>query len=447
MRYFPAFLDLKDRLCLVVGDGPVARRKAEMLARAGGRVRCVPVLAADDLAGVAAVVIANGDATAAALARRAGVPVNVVDRPKLGSFIMPALVERGPLTIAIGTGGAAPLLASLLRARIDSLVPAAYGQLAALAQSCRVLVRERLPDPAARRAFWQRAFTGRIADLVFAGRPAAARQALRTALHASGGAPPFGHVALVGAGPGDPELLTLKALRLLQEADVVVHDRLVGNGVLQLARRDAERIDVGKARERHTLPQPEINALLVRLARAGKRVVRLKGGDPFVFGRGGEELQALAAAGVRFEVVPGITAACGVTAYAGIPLTHRDCAQSCTFVTGHLKDGSCNLDWPALARPRQTVVIYMGLAGLPTICAQLAAHGLGADWPAAVIGSGTLAQQRVVAGTLGTLPALVADAALTAPCLTIVGEVVRLRDELAWFASAPRVHAEVAPLR
>ncbi|HOL36447.1 MAG TPA: uroporphyrinogen-III C-methyltransferase [Rubrivivax sp.] len=256
-----------------------------------------------------------------------------------------------------------------------------------------------------------------------------------------------GIVHLVGAGPGDTELLTLRAARLLERADVVVYDHLVGAGVLALVGAQAERIYVGKQRADHRVPQPQINTLLVALAREGRTVVRLKGGDPFVFGRGGEELQALAAAGVRFEVVPGITAACGVTAYAGIPLTHRDCAQSCTFVTGHLKDGSCNLDWPALARPRQTVVIYMGLAGLPTICAQLAAHGLGADWPAAVIGSGTLAQQRVVAGTLGTLPALVADAALTAPCLTIVGEVVRLRDELAWFASAPRVHAEVAPLR
>jgi len=261
----------------------------------------------------------------------------------------------------------------------------------------------------------------------------------------AGSSGPGGTVHLVGAGPGDPELLTLRAARLLERADVVVYDHLVSDGVLALIGAQAERIYVGKERAHHSVPQPRINTLLVELAREGRTVVRLKGGDPFVFGRGGEELQVLAAAGVRFEVVPGITAACGVTAYAGIPLTHRDYAQSCTFVTGHLKDGSCDLDWPALARPRQTVVIYMGLAGLPTICTQLAAHGLGDDWPAAVIGSGTLAAQRVVVGTLSTLPARVAEAGLGAPCLTIVGEVVRLRDELAWSGSAESVRADVAP--
>ncbi|MFC5496095.1 uroporphyrinogen-III C-methyltransferase [Caenimonas terrae] len=242
-----------------------------------------------------------------------------------------------------------------------------------------------------------------------------------------------GTVYLVGAGPGDPELLTLKAARLLAEADVVVYDHLVGPEVLALVGPQARRIYVGKERSRHTLAQPDINALLVRLAREARCVVRLKGGDPFVFGRGGEELQVLAAQGVRFEVVPGITAACGVAAYAGIPLTHRDHAHSCTFVTGHLKDGSCDLDWPALARPGQTVVIYMGLAGLPAICERLIAHGLPPDWPAAVVEQGTLAGQRVVSATLATLADAVAAAGLESPCLTIVGEVVRLRDELAWF--------------
>jgi uroporphyrin-III C-methyltransferase len=242
-----------------------------------------------------------------------------------------------------------------------------------------------------------------------------------------------GTVHLVGAGPGDPELLTLRAARLLAQADVVVYDHLVGAGVLELIGPQAERLYVGKERAHHSLPQEQINALLVRLAREGRRVVRLKGGDPFVFGRGGEELQVLAAEGVPFEVVPGITAACGVAGYAGIPLTHRDFAQSCTFVTGHLKDGSCNLDWAALARPRQTVVIYMGLSGLAEICAQLVAHGLPGDWPAAVVSHGSLPEQRVVCATLATLAAAVAHEGLGSPCLTIVGEVVRLRGELAWF--------------
>lgn len=244
-----------------------------------------------------------------------------------------------------------------------------------------------------------------------------------------------GTVYLVGAGPGDPDLLTLRAARLLQEADVIVYDHLVGPGVLALIGSQTKRIYVGKERARHTLVQEDINTLLVRLAREHRTVVRLKGGDPFVFGRGGEELQVLAAEGVPFEVVPGITAACGVTAYAGIPLTHRDYAQSCVFVTGHLKDGSCDLDWQALARRRQTVVIYMGLNALPAICEQLQTNGLPPEWPAAVVEQGTLQGQRVVAATLGTLPQAVENAGLRSPCLTIVGEVVALREQLAWFES------------
>jgi uroporphyrin-III C-methyltransferase len=248
-----------------------------------------------------------------------------------------------------------------------------------------------------------------------------------------------GRVYLVGAGPGDPELLTLRAARLLASAEVVVYDHLVSPDVMDLAAPTAQRIYAGKQRDRHTLPQESINALLVRLARQGRNVVRLKGGDPFVFGRGGEEMQALTEAGIAVEVVPGITAACGVSCYAGIPLTHRDFAQSCMFVTGHLQDGSAGLDWPALARPRQTVVIYMGLGALDEICGQLVAHGMSADMPAAVVEKGTTLDQRVVSGNLRNLAGRVAQGGLESPCLIIVGEVVRLRDSLAWFGSAQGV--------
>ena len=242
-----------------------------------------------------------------------------------------------------------------------------------------------------------------------------------------------GRVHLVGAGPGDPELLTLRAARLLAQADVVVYDNLVSADVMDLVGPTAQRIYAGKQADRHSMPQGSINALLVRLARQGRDVVRLKGGDPFIFGRGGEEMQALAAAGIAVEVVPGITAACGVSCYAGIPLTHRDCAQSCVFVTGHLQDGTTGLDWAALARPRQTVVIYMGLAALEEICVQLVAHGMSAGMPAAVVQKGTTLDQRVVTGSLRDLASRVAAAGLESPCLIIVGEVVRLRDSLAWF--------------
>jgi uroporphyrin-III C-methyltransferase / precorrin-2 dehydrogenase / sirohydrochlorin ferrochelatase len=246
-----------------------------------------------------------------------------------------------------------------------------------------------------------------------------------------------GSVAVVGAGPGDPELLTLRALKAIERADVIVYDRLVNPEILTLARPRTQRIYVGKERDRHTLPQGDISALLVRLAHEGKRVVRLKGGDPFIFGRGGEELEALAAHGVAFEVVPGISAANGVAAYAGIPLTHRDHAQACVFVTGHLKDGTMALDWPALARPRQTIVVYMGLLGLPTLCRELIAHGLPATTPAAIVQHGTTTRQRVVSATLATLPEQATAAALEPPTLIVIGEVVQLQSTLAWFAPAP----------
>jgi uroporphyrin-III C-methyltransferase/precorrin-2 dehydrogenase/sirohydrochlorin ferrochelatase len=294
--------------------------------------------------------------------------------------------------------------------------------------------------PAERRRFWERVLQGPIADLVFNGRDAEARAGLQAALGDSRLSFSGGEVSLVGAGPGDPDLLTFRALRLMQQADVVVYDRLVSRPILDLVRREAERIYAGKESARHTLPQEDINHLLVRLAREGKRVVRLKGGDPFIFGRGGEEIASLAAEGIPFQVVPGITAAAGCASYAGIPLTHRDYAQSVVFVTGHLQDGSMSLNWAALAQARQTIVVYMGLLGIDVLCKQLVAHGLPAATPAALIQQGTTAQQRVLAGDLASLPELVRQGGVKAPTLIIVGEVVRLREHLKWFEGleAPR---------
>ncbi|MCC7548325.1 MAG: uroporphyrinogen-III C-methyltransferase [Burkholderiales bacterium] len=460
MDFLPVSLVVKDRPCVVVGGGEVAARKAQMLLRAQARVTVVaPALGEavqrmqqaqrirhvaarfrDEHLEAAVLVIAATDEQSvneavhrAACAR--GIPVNVVDQPRLCTFAMPAIIDRSPVLIAISSGGFAPVLARLLRARIESVLPAGLGRLAQLGERFREMVKGRLPDPDARRRFWEFVFQGRVADLAMAGAQAHAEQALEALLcDAERGRTGLGEVYLVGAGPGDPDLLTFRALRLMQQADVVVYDHLVGDGILDLVRRDARHIYVGKERDNHTLPQAEINELLLRLAQQGKRVLRLKGGDPFIFGRGGEEIETLSTHGVPFQVVPGITAASGMACYAGIPLTHRDHAHACVFVTGHLKDGSVDLDWPALARPGQTVVVYMGMGALPEICRQLVRHGLPHDTPAAVVRHATTRRQKVVSGSLETLPHLAHAAQLTAPALIVIGEVVKLRRKLSWFA-------------
>jgi uroporphyrin-III C-methyltransferase / precorrin-2 dehydrogenase / sirohydrochlorin ferrochelatase len=440
VQFLPIFLNIRGAPCLVVGAGEVASRKAGLLRRAGAQVTMTTQFREEELEGYALVIAATSDqavnraVAAAAKARR--IPVNVVDQPALCSFILPSIIERAPLVVAVSSGGASPVLARLLRARLESLIPAAYGRLAALAAEFRDRVKARFSGTE-RRRFWERALQGPIAELVLAGRDAAARNALQAALDDTRLAFSGGEVALVGAGPGDPDLLTFRALRLMQQADVVVYDRLVSRPVLDLVRLEAERIYAGKERAKHALPQEDINHLLVRLAKEGKRVVRLKGGDPFIFGRGGEEIGTLAAEGIPFQVVPGITAAAGCASYAGIPLTHRDYSQSVVFVTGHLQDGSVNLNWPALAQPRQTVVFYMGLLGVDDICRQLVAHGRPAATPAALVQQGTTPQQRVLTGTLETLPGIVRASAVKAPTLIIVGEVVKLRDQLKWFEPAP----------
>ncbi|MBT8765026.1 siroheme synthase CysG [Metapseudomonas boanensis] len=460
MDFLPLFHNLQGRQVLVVGGGEVALRKARLLADAGARLQVVALELDEqlvemaiasggqchqrgydivDLDGCGLAIAASDDealnAQVSAHAQARGIPVNVVDAPRLCSVIFPAIVDRSPLIVAVSSAGDAPVLARLIRAKIETWIPATYGQLAGLAKKFRDQVKALLPNVQQRRVFWEEVFQGPIADRMLSGQAAEAERLL--AEKVAGGAPKaLGEVYLVGAGPGDPDLLTFRALRLMQQADVVLYDRLVAAPIIELCRRDAERIYVGKRRADHAVPQDEINRLLIEQAKLGKRVLRLKGGDPFIFGRGGEEIEELAANGIPFQVVPGITAASGCSAYAGIPLTHRDYAQSVRFVTGHLKDGSCDLPWADLTAPGQTLVFYMGLVGLPMICEQLVKHGRSVDTPAALVQQGTTSKQRVFTGTLANLPKLVAEHEVHAPTLVIVGEVVTLRDKLAWFEGA-----------
>ncbi len=439
MRHFPAFLDLAGRTALVLGSGDVAERKAAPLAAAGATIRHAQHFEPALLEGIALAIGADAPEadlralSAAAMAR--GIPVNIVDRPELCSFITPAIIDRDPITIAVSTGGASPVLARMLRQRIEALVPPGFGTLAALAGRFAAAVRRALPELGARRRFLEAALAGPPAELALAGRIAEAEAMFARAL-ANADAAPAGFVHLVGAGPGAADLLTLRALRLLGEADVIVHDRLVPPEVLDMARRDAERIFVGKARANHCLPQEEINALLVRLAQQGRRVVRLKGGDPFIFGRGGEEAAALATAGIAHEVVPGVTAALACAAGSGIPLTHRDAARAVTLVTGHTRDGRLDLDFPALARPGQTIAVYMGIATLPALAEGLVAAGLDPSTPAAVIERGGTPGARTLHGTLAGIAQAAAAWAQGGPALVVVGEVVALAPGLSRMAQA-----------
>ena len=426
MQHFPAFLDLKGRAAFILGEGEAAEVKAALLARAGAVLHRAPRFGGSLPEGCAIAIGAGAPEedlralSAACIAR--GIPVNIVDRTALCSFVMPAIVDRAPVTIGISTGGAAPVLARLVRARIESVLPPALGRLAALAERFRSAIRAALPDTAARRRFLDATLTGPVAELALAGREAEAGAALAAALERAE-ARPAGMVHLVGAGPGAADLLTLRALRLLGEADVIVHDRLVGEAVLDLARRDAERIYVGKSRANHCVPQEGINELLVQLARAGKRVVRLKGGDPFVFGRGGEEMEACRAAGIPCEVVPGVTAALACGAATGIPLTHRDHARAVTFATGHTREGRLELDFTALARPGQTLAIYMGVSTLPALRDGLVAAGLSPSTPAALVESGGTARQRLLRDTLEGITARAGAWHQGGPVMILIGSV------------------------
>lgn len=460
MENYPIFINLQNQPCLVVGAGPVALRKIRLQLQAGAKITVIApnidpqileefgdqithlprVFEEQDIAGYRLITAATNDpevnAQISTVAMAANVPVNVVDQPELCSFITPAIIDRSPITIAISTGGAAPVLAKHLRAQIEALVSPGLGQLAHQMRLLRNRVAELIPQETLRRRLWERAVNGPIRDHFEAGRDQLGIDTLSDLVEQGKTKLGSGSVSLVGAGPGDPDLLTFKALRLIQQADVVLHDRLVSDEVLNLSRRDADRIYVGKRRTDHAVPQGKINELILSLAQEGKNVVRLKGGDPFIFGRGGEELELLSETDIPFQIVPGVTAASGCATYAGIPLTHRDHAQSCVFVTGHLKDGTVNLDWQGLTVPHQTVVIYMGLVGLPIICSQLMKHGLPDSTPIALIERGTTKNQRVFTGTLACLPDALAKKEIHAPTLIVVGSVVSLHEKLAWFDGA-----------
>lgn len=496
MNTFPLFFKLEDRKVLIVGGGEVALRKADLLSRAGA---CITILAPDIshelqalltdskhefiyenynkayMSGARVIIAATDDETLNhqihADATELNIPVNVVDTPHLCDFIFPAIIDRNPIVIGISSNGKAPVLARLLRARLETLIPQGYGKLAKLAGEFRSEVKAKIPTLTGRRQFWERAFEGQVSQLMFAGNETEATAQLQADLDSTAAAiskksddtdsvresdaiknvapdesekslPAVGEVYIVGAGPGDPELLTFKALRLMQQADVVFYDALVSPQVLDLCRRDADKVFVGKKRSNHTVAQLGINELLVNHAKQGRRVVRLKGGDPFIFGRGGEEIESLRAHNVPYQVVPGITAANAAASYAGIPLTHRDHSQSVRFVTGFLKAGAPNSNFKSFLNTDETVVFYMGLHSLARLTEGLVDAGRSSETPIAIVSNASMSNQQVLTGTLATIVAKQEQAQLPTPALLIMGDVVSLHHDLAWYNLQNQQHSQ-----
>ena len=458
MKHLPIFVTIRNKSCVVIGGGLVATRKVASLLESGANITVVsPVITNEikqqieskgivhharefveaDLEGAYLVFAATDNRevnrTIGDLAQAQHQLVNIADDPDNCNFVLPSVLDRSPVVIAVSTGGASPVLARQLRMQLEAMIPSACGRLAGITEEYREKVKRFFPKQIQRKQFWENALKGPVSELVYAGQEDSAREQLDEMLAQGLDSSPMGEVYLVGAGPGDPDLLTFKAVRLMQQADVMVYDRLVSQPILDMANPDAERLYVGKQKDDHAVPQQDINDLLVDRAKQGKRVLRLKGGDPFIFGRGGEEIETLTEHGVPFQVVPAVTAASGCAAYAGIPLTHRDYAQSVTFATGHLKDGTINLNWPQLTQTNHTLVFYMGLSGISEISKQLQLHGMSPDMPAALIEKGTTRNQRVHIATLATLPEKVIESGVSAPTLTIIGEVVKLHDKLHWY--------------
>ncbi len=456
MDFLPLFFDLKQKPCLIVGGGTIATRKARLLHKAQAKLIVVAPTIQKELLElveesggeyfseeydarfleniilvISATEIETVNEQVAADCHARKLPVNVVDNPKLCSVIMPAIIDRSPLIIGVTSGGEAPVLARRVRTQLESSIPGAYGELGKLASAFRQQVKDTFPEEDDRRRFWEAVLNGEISEKALAGDIDTAKRLISEKIQ-NKDVESHGEVYLVGAGPGDPDLLTFKALRLMQKAEVVLYDRLVSNPILEMVRRDAERVYVGKQRDKHAVPQEEINQLLVNYAKQGKRVLRLKGGDPFVFGRGGEEIDLLAENNIPFQVVPGITAANACACYAGIPLTHRDHSQSVRFITGHMKSGEANYPWKEFVNDQQTLVFYMGLKNLKAICEALIHAGKPETTPAALVEKGTLPDQKVHIGTIKTLPSDIENLEIHAPTLLIIGNVVTLQPKLSW---------------
>ena len=463
MKYFPFFIELNKQSILLVGGGEVAERKLDLLLKANAKVTIIALEFTNYLEGFSKdqnvtfikesyhsdllakdnytfIIAATNDEKVnkkiANDANKHNILVNVVDKPEICDFIFPSILERGPITVAVSTGGSSPVLARMLRTKLETMVPGGYGKLAKIISENRVSIRKRLKNSKSNRIFWEQMLNSKFVELILSGQNKAAIEYLNLAIDEFDEQKKSeGEVYLVGAGPGDPDLLTFRALRLMQQADIVLYDRLVHPSIIDLVRRDAQKIYVGKEKDNHSVRQEEINKLLVKYANEGNRVLRLKGGDPFIFGRGGEEIDTLVDENISFQVVPGITSASGCSAYSGIPLTHRDHAQSCIFVTGHQKDGELNLNWEKLIQPNQTIVFYMGLVSIDIICSKLIKHGLESKTPCAIVQQGTTPNQKVFVSNLGEMPQLAKKEKPIAPTIFIIGYVVNLREKLNWFNS------------
>ena len=464
MKYFPFFLQLDQLPCLIVGGGSVAERKLDLLVKAKADITVISLEFSDYIRDLAKthnircvkkeysnkileenkynfVISATNDVSlnerVAKDCKKYNIIVNVVDQPEICDFIFPSILERGDITVAVSTGGASPVLARVLRTKLETMVPGSYGKLAEIVSANRIKVREKMKKFSSNKIFWEKMLNGKFLELVLSGKTDEAKSFLDEQIeNFDEDIANQGEVYLVGAGPGDPDLLTFKALRLMQQADIALYDRLVHPSIVDLIRRDATKIYVGKERDNHVVRQEEINELLVKYAKEGKKVLRLKGGDPFIFGRGGEEIETLADEKVAFQVVPGITSASGCSTYSGIPLTHRDYAQSCIFVTGHLKKGKLELDWEKLIQENQTIVFYMGLVSIDIICEQLIAHGLSELTPCALIQQGTTNTQKEFISILKDMPTVVKTKKPKAPTIFIIGGVVALRDKLKWYSTS-----------